>query len=96
MNSVSLCSLVIFLYRKLIIIGKWITKISLDEKYSEFCLACGKQYRTMEEFIDHAMNDPWNDESKPSSYFKYIDERETSEIINFREYTKNKLTKGNS
>ena len=49
----------------------------------------------MEEFIDHAMN-PWNDESKPSSYSKYIDERETSEIIKFREYTKNKLTKRNS
>ena len=29
---------------------------SFDENYSELkkCLACGKQYRTMKEFINHA------------------------------------------
>ena len=35
----------------------------LDENYSELkkCLAFRKQYRTMEEFINHAMG-PWHDE----------------------------------
>ena len=45
---------------------------SLDENYSEFlkkCLACGKQYRTMEEFINDAM-DLWHDEIITSSYSK--------------------------
>ena len=70
---------------------------SLDEKYSELkkCLACGKKYRTMEEFINHA-RDSWHDELIISSYSKYIDERETSKIIKYIEYNKNKLTIGNS
>ena len=64
---------------------------SLDENYSELknCLACGKQYWTMEEFINHA-RDPWHDELVISSYSNYIDERETSEIIKSIEYNKNK------
>ena len=35
---------------------------STDENYSEYrkCLACGEQYRTMEEFINHAKY-PWHD-----------------------------------
>ena len=36
---------------------------SPDENYSELqkkSLACGKQYRAMEEFINHA-RDPWHD-----------------------------------
>ena len=66
---------------------------SIDENYSELkkCSACGKQYRAirepaslMEEFID-----PWHDELIISSYSKYLDERETSKIINFIEYNKN-------
>ena len=70
---------------------------SLDENYSELkkCLACGKQYLTLEEYINHAL-DFWHDELKISSYSKYMDERETSKIIKFIEYNKNKLTKGNS
>ena len=70
---------------------------SPDENYSELkkCLACGKQYRTMEEFINHAM-DPWHDELIISSYSNYTDERETSKIIKFIECNKNKLTIGNS
>ena len=70
---------------------------SIDENYSELkkCLACGKQYRTMKEFINHA-KDPWHDELIISSYSNYIDERETSKIIKFIEYNKNKLTRGNS
>ena len=67
---------------------------SIDENYSE-CLACGKQYRTMEDFINHSM-DPWHDELIISSYSKYLDERESSKIIKFLEYGKNKLTRGNS
>ena len=70
---------------------------SIDENYSEFkkCLACGKQYRTIEDFINHAM-DPWHDELIISSYSKYLDERETSKIIKFIEYNKNKIIRGNS
>ena len=49
----------------------------------------------MEEFINHA-KDPWHDELIISSYSNYIDERETSKIIKFIEYNKNKLTRGNS
>ena len=54
---------------------------SIDENYSEFkkYLACGKQYRTLKEFINHA-KDPWHDELIISSYSNYIDERETSKI----------------
>ena len=54
---------------------------SIDENYSEFkkSLACGKQYRTMEDLINHVM-DPWHDELIISSYSKYLDERETSKI----------------
>ena len=70
---------------------------SIDEKYSELkkCLACGKQYRSMKEFINHA-KDPWHDELISSRYAKYLDERETSKIIKFIEYNKNKLTRGKS
>ena len=70
---------------------------SIDDNYSEFkkCLACGKQYWSMEEFIDHT-RDPWHDELIISSCSKYLDERETSKIIKFIEYNKNKLTRGNS
>ena len=70
---------------------------SIEENYSELkkCLACGKQYRAMEEFIDHT-RDPWHDELIISSYSKYLDERETSKIKKFIEYNKNKLTRGNS
>ena len=69
----------------------------LDKNYSELkkCLACAKQYRTMEEIINHA-RDPWHDELIISSYSNYIDEWETSKIIKFIEYNKNKLTRGNS
>ena len=49
----------------------------------------------MEEFINHAM-DPWHDELIISSYSNYIDERETSKIIQFLEYSKYKLTKEKS
>ena len=49
----------------------------------------------MEEFINHA-KDPWHDELIISIYSNYIDERETSKIIKFIEYNKNKLTRGNS
>ena len=49
----------------------------------------------MEEFINHAMH-PWHDELIISSYSNYIDEKETSKIIKFMEYNKNKLTRGNS
>ena len=59
---------------------------SLDENYSELKkrLAGGKQYRTMEEFINHAM-DFWHIELIFSSYSNCIDERETSKIKkNFR------------
>ena len=68
---------------------------SLDENYSELkkCLACGKQYRTMEEFINHA-RDPWHDELKILCYTNYIDERETSKLLKILEYNKNKLTRG--
>ena len=68
---------------------------SIDENYSELkkCLACGKQYRVMEDFINHAM-DPRHDELIISSYSKFLDERETSKIINILEYGKNKLTRG--
>ena len=48
------------------------------------CLACGKQYRTMKEFINHA-KDPWHDELIISSYSKYTDERESSKIIKILE-----------
>ena len=60
---------------------------SLDEKYSELkkCLACGKQYRTMEEFISHAKG-PWHGELIISSYSNYIHERETSNIMKLIEY----------
>ena len=44
----------------------------------------------MEEFINHA-RDPWHDELIISSYSNYIDERETSKLIKFIEYNKNKL-----
>ena len=55
---------------------------SIDENYTELkkCLACGKQYRTMKEFINHA-KDPWHAELIISSYSNYIDERETSIIM---------------
>ena len=49
----------------------------------------------MEEFINHA-KDLWHDELIISRYFNYIDEKETSKIIKFIEYNKNKLTRGNS
>ena len=51
---------------------------SPDENHSELkkCLACGKQYRAMEEFIDHT-RDPWHDELIFSGYSKYIDEGES-------------------
>ena len=49
----------------------------------------------MEDFINHA-KDPWHDELIISSYSNYIDERETSKIIKFIEYNKNKLTRGKS
>ena len=49
----------------------------------------------MEEFINHA-KDPCHDELIISSYCNYIDEREPSKILNFIEYNKNKLTRGNS
>ena len=70
---------------------------SLDENYSELkkCLACGKQYQTMEEFINHA-RDIWHDELMISGYSNYADERETSKIIKIIEHNKNKLTIGNS
>ena len=70
---------------------------SLDQNYTVFkkYLACGSQYRNMEEFINHA-RDPWHDELKISSYSNYIFERETSKNIKFIEYNKNKLTRGNS
>ena len=58
------------------------------------CLACGKQYRAirepasqMEEFVNHA-KDHWHDELIISSYSNYIDKRETSKIIKFKEYNK--------
>ena len=59
------------------------------------CLACGKQHRTMEEFINHARC-PWHDELIVLSYSNYIDERETIKIIKIIEDNKNKLTRGNS
>ena len=70
---------------------------SPDENYSELkkCSACGKHYRTMEEFINHARN-PWHDELIISSNSKYIDEKETSKTIKFTEKSKNNLTIGNS
>ena len=70
---------------------------SIYENYHELkkCLACGKQYRTKKEFINHA-KDPWHDELIISSYSSYIDEKETSKIVKFIEYNKNKLTRGNS
>ena len=40
--------------------------------------------------------DPWHDELLISSFSNYIDERKTSKIIKFKEYNKNKLTRGNS
>ena len=49
----------------------------------------------MEEFLNHA-KDPWHDELIISSYSNYIDERETSKIIKFIEYNKNKLTREKS
>ena len=49
----------------------------------------------MEEFINHA-KDPWHDEIIISSYPKYIDEWETSKLLKFIEYNKNKLTRANS
>ena len=49
----------------------------------------------MKEFINHA-KDPWHDELLISSYSNYIDQMETSKIIKFIEYNKNKLTIGNS
>ena len=49
----------------------------------------------MEEFITHA-RDPWHDELIISNYSNYLDEWETSKIIKFIEYNKNKLTRGNS
>ena len=49
----------------------------------------------MEEFINQ-VRDHWHDELKISSYSNYIDERETSKIIKFIEYNKNKITSGNS
>ena len=54
---------------------------SLDENYSELkkCLACEKQYWTMEKFIKNA-RDPWHDEFIISTYSSYRDERETSKI----------------
>ena len=54
---------------------------SIDENYSELkkSLAFGKQYRAMEEFIDHT-RDPWHDELTILSYSKYLDERKTSKI----------------
>ena len=61
------------------------TTLSL-KKYS----ACGKQYRTLKEFLDHAM-DAWHDELIISSYLKYIDERKTSNMIKFTENNKYKL-----
>ena len=69
---------------------------SIDENYSELkkCLACGKHYRTMKEFINLA-KDPWHDELIISIYSNYIDEKEISKIIKFIEYNKNKLTRGN-
>ena len=59
---------------------------SIDENYSELkkCLACRKQYRVMEDFINHAM-DPWHDELIISSYSNYLDARKTSKIIKFFE-----------
>ena len=48
----------------------------------------------MEEFIDHTRG-PWHAQLIISSYSKYLDERETSKIINFIEYNKNKLIGGN-
>ena len=57
-------------------------EISSDENYSESkkCLACGKQYRTMEDFINHS-RDPWHDELKVPDYSKYRDEKENSRVI---------------
>ena len=49
----------------------------------------------MKEFINHA-KDPWHDELIISSYSNCIDEGETSKLIRFIEYNKNKLTSGNS
>ena len=52
---------------------------SVDENYSELkkMFSLWKTVLDYGEFIDHAM-DPWHDELKVSSYFDYIDERETS------------------
>ena len=49
----------------------------------------------MKNIIKHA-TDPWQDELIISSYSKYMAEKETSKIIKFIEYIKNKLTSGNS
>ena len=70
---------------------------SLDKNFTVFknFLACGRQYRTIEESINHA-RDPRHDELKISSYSNYIVERETSKNIKFIEYNKNKLTRENS
>ena len=54
------------------------------------CLARGKQYWTMGEFINHARN-PWHDQLIISSYSNYMDERETSKIIKFIEYKEKQI-----
>ena len=54
------------------------------------CLARGKQYWTMEEFINHARN-PWLDELIISSNSNYMDEKETSKIIKFIENKKKQI-----
>ena len=70
---------------------------SINENYSDFkkCLACGKHYGVVEEFINHT-KDPWHDELIISSYSRYIEESEVKKIVEFIEDNKNRLIEGKS